>query len=54
MSLNFKPYVCVQPVRCATSIAVPVGPGCIFTDGSVELRRDYTNLNATLGYKMQF
>ncbi|MBQ1960350.1 MAG: IdeS/Mac family cysteine endopeptidase [Akkermansia sp.] len=41
-------------LEVGTGIAVPVGPGCIFTDGSVELRSDYTNLNATLGYKVQF
>lgn len=41
-------------MEVGTGIAVPVGPGGIFTDGSVELRSDYTNLNATLGYKMQF
>ena len=35
-------------------ISVPAGPGCIFTDGAVELRSDYTNFNAAVGYKLLF
>ena len=41
-------------LELGAGIAVPVGPGCIFTDGAVELRSDYTNFNATAGYKIQF
>lgn len=33
---------------------VTVGRGSIFSDGSVELRSDYTNVNATVGYHIQF
>lgn len=35
-------------------LSVPVGFGCIFADGSVELRPDYTNFNAAAGYRIQF
>ena len=41
-------------VELGAGIAVPVGPGSAFADGSVELRSDYTNFNATVGYKIQF
>ncbi len=41
-------------VELGAGIAVPVGPGSIFADGSVELRSEYTNANATVGYKIQF
>lgn len=41
-------------VELGAGIAVPVGPGNIFADGSVELRSEYTNANATVGYKIQF
>jgi hypothetical protein len=33
---------------------MPVGRGSLFTDGAVELRSDYTNFNAAVGYKIQF
>ena len=41
-------------LEMGAGIAVPVGSGSIFADGAVELRNDYTNFNATLGYKLQF
>lgn len=41
-------------VELGAGIALPVGRGSIFADGSVELRNDYTNYNATVGYKVQF
>ena len=41
-------------LELGTGIAVPVGSGCIFADGAVELRSDYTNFNATFGYKIAF
>ncbi len=41
-------------LELGAGISVPVGPGSIFTDGAVELRCDYTNLNAAVGYKIQF
>ena len=41
-------------VELGAGISVPVGKGSIFADGSVELRSDYTNCNATVGYSIQF
>lgn len=41
-------------LELGAGISVPVGTGSIFTDGSVELRSDYTNFNATVGYRIQF
>lgn len=41
-------------VELGAGISVPVGYGSIFADGSVELRNDYTNMNATVGYRIQF
>lgn len=41
-------------VELGAGIAVPVGPGSVFADGAVELRSDYTNFNAAVGYKIQF
>lgn len=41
-------------LELGAGIAVPVGSGSIFADGAVELRNDYVNLNAALGYKIQF
>lgn len=41
-------------VELGAGIAIPAGRGSIFADGSVELRNDYTNYNATVGYKVQF
>ena len=41
-------------VELGAGISVPVGRGNIFADGSVELRNDYTNMNATVGYRIQF
>ncbi len=41
-------------VELGVGISVPMGNGSIFADGSVELRSDYTNYNATLGYRIQF
>ena len=41
-------------VELGAGISVPVGSGSIFADGALELRSDYTNFNATVGYKIQF
>ena len=41
-------------VELGAGIAVPVGYGSVFADGTVELRSDYTNFNAAVGYKIQF
>jgi len=41
-------------VELGAGISVPVGKGSIFADGAMELRSDYTNFNATVGYKIQF
>jgi hypothetical protein len=41
-------------LELGAGISVPVGSGSIFTDGTLELRSDYTNFNATVGYKIQF
>ena len=41
-------------VELGAGIDVPVSRGSIFADGSMELRSDYTNFNATVGYKIQF
>lgn len=41
-------------VELGAGISIPVGSGSIFTDGSLELRSDYTNFNATVGYRIQF
>jgi hypothetical protein len=41
-------------VELGAGISVPVRTGSIFADGAVELRSDYTNFNATVGYKIQF
>ena len=42
-------------VELGAGITVPTGAtGSVFADFSAELRADYTNLNATLGYKINF
>ena len=41
-------------MELGAGISVPVGFGCIFADGAVELRPDYTNFNAAAGYRIQF
>lgn len=41
-------------LELGTGISIPVGSGSIFADGAVELRSEYTNINATVGYKIQF
>ena len=41
-------------VELCAGISVPVDSGSIFADGAVELRSDYSNFNATVGYKIQF
>ncbi len=41
-------------VELGAGISVPVGSGSIFADGAVELRSDYTNFNATVGYRVEF
>lgn len=41
-------------LELGAGIAVPVGSGSIFLNGTVELRSDYTDCNATIGYGLQF
>ena len=41
-------------LELGAGISVPVGRGSIFADGAVELRSDYTNINASAGYRIQF
>ena len=41
-------------LELGAGISVPAGSGDIFADGTVELRSDYTNINATVGYRIQF
>ncbi len=43
-------------VELGAGITIPVGDdnGAIFIDGSAELRNSYSNLNGTVGYRMQF
>lgn len=41
-------------VELGAGISVPTGPGSVFADGAVELRDDYVNFNAAVGYKIQF
>ena len=41
-------------LELGAGISMPVYSGSIFADGAVELRSDYTNFNATVGYKIQF
>ena len=41
-------------LELGAGISMPVGSGSIFADGAVELRSDYTNFNAAVGYKIQF
>ncbi len=41
-------------LELGAGISMPVGRGSIFADGVVELRSDYTNFNAAVGYKIQF
>ena len=35
-------------------ITVPVGPGSVFVDGSLELRSGYTSFDASAGYRIMF
>lgn len=41
-------------LELGAGISVPVGSGSVFVDGAVELRSDYTNYNAAVGYGIQF
>jgi uncharacterized protein with beta-barrel porin domain len=41
-------------LELGAGISVPVVRGSIFADGAVELRSDYTNINASAGYRIQF
>ena len=41
-------------VELGAGISVPVRTGSIFADAAVELRSDYTNMNGTVGYRVQF
>lgn len=41
-------------LELGAGLSMPVGCGSIFADGAVELRSDYTNFNAAVGYKIQF
>ena len=44
----------VMGLELGAGISAPVGSGSLFADGAVELRNDYTNFNATVGYRIQF
>ena len=41
-------------VELGAGFSVPVRSGSIFADGAVELLSDYTNYNATVGYRSRF
>ncbi len=43
-------------VELGAGLTIPLGAesGALFTDASVELRGDYSNVNATFGYKLSF
>jgi hypothetical protein len=43
-------------VELGAGLTIPVGDddGSIFVDGSVELRSGYTNVNGTVGYRINF
>lgn len=41
-------------VELGAGISVPVGSGSLFADGAVELRSGYSDINGTVGYRMQF
>jgi hypothetical protein len=43
-------------LEAGAGLMIPVGQesGNIFVDASMELRSDYTNVNATVGYRMNF
>lgn len=43
-------------VEAGVGLSVPLGrsSGKLFVDGSVELRADYHNLNATVGWRINF
>ncbi len=43
-------------VELGAGLTIPLGAesGALFTDVSVELRGDYSNVNATIGYKLSF
>ncbi len=41
-------------LELGAGISVPAGSGSIFADGTIELRSDYTNFNAAVGYRVQF
>ncbi len=43
-------------VELGAGLTIPLGSesGALFTDVSVELRGDYSNVNATIGYKLSF
>lgn len=43
-------------VEAGVGLSVPLGrsSGNLFIDGSVELRADYSNLNATVGWRINF
>ncbi len=43
-------------VELGAGLSIPLGSnnGAIFIDGSAELRNEYSNLNGTVGYRMEF
>ena len=41
-------------VEFGGGVSVPMGCGSLFADGEVELRSDYTDFNATVGYQLTF
>lgn len=46
----------VVGLELGVGMNVPIGPdsGSLFIDGSFDLRADYTNVNATVGYRINF
>ena len=59
--VNYASRACIESaergamgLELGAGISMPVGHGSIFTDGTVELRSDYTNFNTTVGYRIQF
>ena len=43
-------------LEAGIGLTIPTGQngGSIFVDGSVEVRSDYTNMNGTVGYRINF
>ncbi len=43
-------------VELGAGLFIPLGEGygSVFIDGTAELRNEYSNLNGTLGYRLEF